>query len=91
MHGAGWVNLRNETMDLELNTTAAHFSIGSLHTPIHIKGPLKSLSIRPEVGGLMARGGIAGALGVLMPPLAILGTIEFGRTKAASAQRGFPR
>ena len=30
VHGAGWVNLRNETMDLKLNTTAAHFSIGSL-------------------------------------------------------------
>jgi AsmA family protein len=82
VHGAGWVNLRNETMDLKLNTTAAHFSIGSLHTPIHIKGPLKSLSIRPEVGGLMARGGIAGALGVLMPPLAILGTIEFGKDES---------
>jgi uncharacterized protein involved in outer membrane biogenesis len=82
VHGAGWVSLRNETMDLKLNTTAAHFSIGSLHTPIHIKGPLKSLSIRPEVGGLMARGGIAGALGVLMPPLAILGTIEFGKDES---------
>jgi hypothetical protein len=82
VHGAGWVNLRNETMDLKLNTTAAHFSIGSLHTPIHITGPLKSPGIRPEVGELMARGGIAGALGVVMPPLAILGTIEFGKDES---------
>jgi len=82
VHGAGWVNLRNETVDVRLNTTAAHFSVGSLHTPINITGPLKSPSIRPEVGELMARGGIAGALGVLMPPLAILGTIEFGKDES---------
>ena len=82
VHGSGWANLRNETVDLKLNTKAAHFSIGSLHTPIEIKGPLKSPSIRPEVGELATRGGITGALGVLMPPLAILGTIEFGKDES---------
>lgn len=82
VHGAGWVNLRSETIDLKINTTAAHFSIGSLHTPIHIAGPLKSPSIRPEVGELITRGGVAGALGVLMPPLAILATIEFGKDES---------
>jgi AsmA family protein len=82
VHGSGWVNLRNETVELKLNTKAAHFSIGSLHTPIEIKGPLKSPSIRPELGELATRGGIAGALSVLMPPLAILGTIEFGEDES---------
>src|SRR5947207_4171390 len=82
VHGAGSVNLRNETIDYKLNTEAAHFSIGSLHTPINIKGPLKSPSIRPEVGELAVRGGLAGALAVLMPPLAILPTIEFGQDES---------
>jgi uncharacterized protein involved in outer membrane biogenesis len=82
VHGAGSVNLRNETIDYKLNTEAAHFSIGSLHTPIDIKGPLKSPSIRPEVGELAVRGGIAGALAVLLPPLAILPTIEFGQDES---------
>jgi AsmA family protein len=36
-HGAGVVDLRNETVDYKLNTEAAHFTIGSLHTPIQIK------------------------------------------------------
>ena len=82
VHGAGWVNLRNETVSYKLNTKAAHFSIGSLHTPIDISGPLKSPRIRPEGGELAARGGAAAALAVLMPPLAILPTIEFGQDES---------
>ena len=82
VHGTGSVNLRNETIDYRLNTEAAHFSIGSLHAPIDVKGPLKSPSIRPEVGELAARGGIAAALAVVLPPLAILPTIEFGQDES---------
>ena len=82
VHGAGWVNLRNETVDYKLSTKAAHFSIGSLHTPIDIIGPLKHPSIRPEVSELALRGGAAAALAVVMPPLAILPTIEFGQDES---------
>jgi uncharacterized protein involved in outer membrane biogenesis len=82
VHGTGSVNLRNETVDYNLNTEAAHFSIGSLHAPIHLTGPLKGPSIRPEVGELAARAGIAGALAAVMPPLAILPTIEFGKDES---------
>src|SRR5205085_1045098 len=72
VHGAGWVNLRNETVDYKLSTKAAHFSIGSLHTPIDISGLLKHPSIRPEVGEMAVRGGTAAALAVLLPPRARL-------------------
>jgi AsmA family protein len=82
VHATGSVNLRTETIDYKLNTEAAHFSVGSLHTPIDIKGPLKSPSIHPEVGELAARGGAAAALAVLVPPLAILPTIEFGKDES---------
>jgi hypothetical protein len=82
VHGAGSVNLREETVNYKLSTQAAHFSIGSLHTPIDISGPLKSPSIRPEVRELAVRGGVAAALAVLMPPLAILPTIEFGQDES---------
>jgi hypothetical protein len=58
------------------------FRVGSLHTPINIKGPLKGPSVRPEVGGLAARGGIAAALAAVMPPAAILATIEFGKDES---------
>jgi hypothetical protein len=76
------VDLRNETVDYKLNTNAAHFGIGSLHTPIDITGPLKRPSIRPETGELTVRGGTAAALAVLLPPLAILPTIEFGQDES---------
>jgi hypothetical protein len=82
VHGAGWVDLRNETVNYKLNVKAAHFSIGSLHTPIDISGPLKHPRIRPEAGGLALRGGIAAAMAVLLPPLAILPTIEFGQDES---------
>ncbi|MGA8756603.1 MAG: hypothetical protein WB611_09755 [Stellaceae bacterium] len=62
MPGAAWVNLRNETVDNKLTTKAAHFSIGSLHTPIDIIRPLKHPSIRPVVRELALRGGAAAAL-----------------------------
>jgi uncharacterized protein involved in outer membrane biogenesis len=76
--GSGDVNLRNETLDYRLKTEAKHFSIGTLPAPIAITGPFKSPSIRPEILPLAARGGIAGALGVLFPPAALLPTIQFG-------------
>ncbi len=79
VHGTGSVNLRNETVNVKLNTEAAHFSIGSLHAPIDITGPLKSPSIRPELGERALRSGAAAGLAALMPPLAILATIEFGK------------
>jgi hypothetical protein len=82
VHGAGSVNLTNETVDYKLSTKAAHFSIGSLHTPIDITGPLKSPSIRPEVGELALRGGIAAALAVMAPPAALLSTIQFGQDES---------
>ena len=82
VHVTGWVDLRNETVNFKLNTQAAHFSIGSLHTPIDITGQLKHPSIRPEAGGLALRGGTAAALAVLLPPLAILPTIEFGQDES---------
>jgi AsmA family protein len=82
VHATGSVNLRNEMVSIRLNTEAAHFSIGSLHSPLNISGPLKSPSIRPEVGELAVRGGVAGALAAVMPPLAILATIEFGKDES---------
>jgi hypothetical protein len=82
VHVTGWVDLRNETINFRLNTVAAHFSIGSLHTAIDISGPLNHPRIRPEVGELALRGGAAGALAVLLPPLAILPTIEFGQDES---------
>ncbi|MBV8613432.1 MAG: AsmA family protein [Acetobacteraceae bacterium] len=77
VNGAGTVNLRDESLALRLRTEATHFSIGALPAPIHIGGTLRHPRIVPGAE-LAARGGIAAALGVVFPPLALLPTIQFG-------------
>jgi uncharacterized protein involved in outer membrane biogenesis len=77
VNGAGTVNLRDESLDLRLRTQATHFSIGSLPAPINIGGTLRHPRIIPGAE-LAVRGGIAAALGVVFPPLALLPTIQLG-------------
>nr|WP_275266304.1 AsmA family protein [Rhodovastum atsumiense] len=76
--GTGRVNLRNETLNLELKTEAKHFSIGSLPGPIDIGGRLRSPTIRPGAE-TTARAGAAAGLGLLLTPLAaLIPTIQLG-------------
>jgi uncharacterized protein involved in outer membrane biogenesis len=76
--GHGSVNLRDETLDLTLNTEAKHFTIGSLPGPILVGGHLRSPSVRPGAE-TAARAGAAAGLGVLLTPLgALLPTIQLG-------------
>jgi uncharacterized protein involved in outer membrane biogenesis len=74
----GDVDLRDERLDLRINTKPKHFTIGSLHSPIDVTGTLKKPAIGPAAGPLAARGGIAAALGILAAPLALLPTIQLG-------------
>ncbi len=75
--GTGTIDLRNEAIDLQIRTAPKHFSIGSLPGPINISGTLKKPAIRPSVQAA-ARAGAVGVLGALLPPLAVLPTIQFG-------------
>lgn len=79
IRATGTVDLRDERIDLRLETNAKHFSIGSLPTPIDIGGTLKAPTVAPAIGPLAARGGAAVALGVLLTPLAaLLPTVQLG-------------
>jgi len=78
VNGAGSIDLGRESLDYTLRTEAKHFTVGSLPTPINIRGSFKSPSIRPAVGPLAARAGVAIGLGILFPPAALLPTIQFG-------------
>ncbi len=84
----GGANLRTEALSLKLETDAKHFSVGTLPTPINIKGTLASPSIAPEVGPLAIRGGAAIALGIIGTPLAaLLPTIQFGTGEDGACNR----
>lgn len=75
----GEVSLLNEALALRLKTEAKHFSIGSLPTPINIRGTFKNPSIMPDMEDLAVRGGAAVGLGIVLTPLAaLLPTIQFG-------------
>ncbi|PTU30182.1 AsmA family protein [Stenotrophobium rhamnosiphilum] len=77
--GGGSVNLRDELIDYRLKTEPKHINIGSVGTPINIKGTLKDPKIRLEAGALTARGAAALALGTLFTPLAaLIPTIQLG-------------
>ena len=69
--------MAKETVQMYLRSDAKHFSIGTLATPIHISGPFKDLSFKPDPE-LAVRGGLVIGLAVLFPPAAVLPTIQFG-------------
>ncbi|MBV9654504.1 MAG: AsmA family protein [Acetobacteraceae bacterium] len=76
--GKGKIVFRDQTIDLEIEQEAKHFTIGSLPGPIFIRGTLKHPGIVPGAE-TVARTGVAAALGVLLTPLgALLPTIQLG-------------
>lgn len=80
--GEGKVDLGQEQVDYRLATEPKHFNVGSLRTPILIRGPLKNPGILPDPVPLAERGGAAVVLGVLLTPLAaLLPTIQLGLGK----------
>ncbi len=77
--GAGWVDLKNETIQFQLTQQPKHFSIGAFHAPIDVSGSLKNPSVGPDAKQLGARAAASVALGVLLTPLgALLPTIQLG-------------
>ena len=78
IHVTGGVNLKNEAIQFQIRTKPKHFTIGSLPAPVLIGGTLKHPAISVGVKELVARGGIAAALGFLAAPLALLPTIQLG-------------
>lgn len=76
--GKGDLDLKTETINFQTVTRSKNFSVGNLPTPIKITGTLKHPSIGVGIAPLVARGGLAAALGFLAAPLAILPTIDFG-------------
>ena len=92
----GTINLRNEALGLSLRTEAKHFSIGSIPTPIGIKGTLGAPAIAPDLAEAGVRVGAAIGLGIVATPLAALlptiqlGTGEDGACGAMMAQARTP-
>jgi len=79
--GNGTVNLKTEEMDLTLKPEPKDRGVGSLRTPLHIKGTFSEPDIGPDMGRLAARGAGTILMGIINPLLAILPLIEEGKGK----------
>lgn len=78
INGEGTVNLGREQLNLRIRGESKRLSVGALPASIAITGSFKDPDIGPDLAELATRGGVAGALGALAGPLALLPTIQFG-------------
>jgi hypothetical protein len=82
--GTGTVNLKDETLNMQLNGAPKKLTLIRLRAPITITGPIRSPSIGIKAGSAIAQGGVAVALGALLSPVAaILPFIDPGLAKNA--------
>jgi uncharacterized protein involved in outer membrane biogenesis len=80
--GSGDVNFTDESLHLRLVSQSKGFSLASLRGPIAITGSFKNPVVRPEMGGVIARAGLAVALGVVTAGIgALIPLLEFGKNK----------
>lgn len=81
VQATGDIDLKREFVDLVVHPAPKDPSPLALRTPLHVNGPFKDLSVRPEVGPLAARGAAAALLAVVNPLLALVPFIETGPGK----------
>lgn len=82
--GEGTINLRDETLHLKLRPRPKDRSLIALRTPLWIDGTFKDPDVHPDYGRIGLRGALALALGNIVPPAALLATLELGPGKDAS-------
>ena len=78
INGSGQISLANETLDLVLKPEPKDKSILSLRSPLKIGGTFAAPTAGPDKAALGVRAGLAIALGIVNPFLALLSTIETG-------------
>lgn len=78
--GSGNVNFADESLHLRLVSRSKGFSLASLRGPIAVTGSFSNPVLRPEMGGVIARGGLAVALGAVTAGIgALLPLLDFGK------------
>lgn len=81
IEGGGFINMRQETLNLRLQGKPKNFQLVRLRAPITLQGRWEAPALGVEAGGIIAQGGIAAALGFLSPLAAILAFIDPGLAK----------
>ncbi|RZA11776.1 MAG: hypothetical protein EOP10_32510 [Proteobacteria bacterium] len=79
--GNGKLDLPGNKVDFRLSANPRDFSIGSIRTPIYLRGPLNDIEAGLEKKDLIIKGAAAVVLGAINPALALLPLIEPGMGK----------
>jgi uncharacterized protein involved in outer membrane biogenesis len=82
--GGGTIDLRDETLAMEMQGNPKSFQFVRLRAPITVKGSLAHPALGVKAGAAAAQGGIGVALGLLNPFAAILAFIDPGLAKDAN-------
>jgi uncharacterized protein involved in outer membrane biogenesis len=82
--GSGTINLRDETINLQLQGKPKNFQLVRLRAPITVTGSLAHPELGVKAGPAVGQGGLAAALGFLNPLAAILAFIDPGLAKDAN-------
>jgi uncharacterized protein involved in outer membrane biogenesis len=85
--GAGTISLADETLNIRLQPSPKDASILSLRSPLTIGGTFGAPTAVPDRGALAGRAGVALALAVLNPLLALAATIETGPGQDADCRQ----
>ncbi len=85
--GKGELNLPGNNVDFKLTTHPRDFSIGSVNTPILIKGKLNEIKVGLDPKPLIAKGAAAILLGAINPALALLPLVEPGLGKKGACDK----
>lgn len=81
--GEGSINLRDETLQLKLRPRPKDRSLFALRAPLWIDGTFKDPEFHPDYGRIGLRGALALTLANIVPPAALLATLELGPGKDA--------
>lgn len=83
--GSGDVNFTDESLHLRLVSQSKGFSLASLRGPMVVTGSFKTPVVKPELGGALARGGLALALGAVTAGIgALIPLLDFGKKKESN-------
>ncbi|HJS46152.1 MAG TPA: AsmA family protein [Rhizomicrobium sp.] len=82
--GSGTINMRDETLDLQLQGKPKHFQLMRLRAPITVTGGWAHPSLGVKAGPIAEQGGIAAALAFINPLASILAFIDPGLAKDAN-------
>ena len=87
INGNGFISLANETLDITLNPQPKDRSILSLRSPLKISGSFAAPAAGPDKVALAGRAGLAVALGLINPLLALAATVETGPGQDADCRQ----